>query len=80
MPGGAELSIFQSSCNFVLTHTSCLHAQVQKRILAPNPTRAVGSDGDGIRKMEVKLRLKLDACIASGFPADQWPVQVSEYM
>ena len=70
--------MIQSSLNMVLIY--CLHVQVEKRILAPNPTRAVGSDGGCINAMDAKLRRELDACIAGGFFADQWPVEVSEYM
>ena len=54
--------------------------QVQKRILAPNPTMSVGSDASGINAMEAKLWKELRACIASNYPMAQWPVEVVEFM
>ena len=54
--------------------------QVQKNILAPNPTMSVGSDASGINAMEAQLWKELRARIASNYPVAQWPVEVVELM
>ena len=58
----------------------CLPVQVQKRILAPNPTMSVGSDGSGIKAMAALLWEELRACIASNYPVAQWPLEVVEFI
>ena len=53
---------------------------MEKRIRAPDPYKAIGSDADGINNMADQLKGELDACREDGYNADDWPIRVSEYM